>query len=398
MKRMLILLSFCLIISNAFSVKVSPVRYDLSIAQGSSKEFTLNLTGSKGSYNQSLMIYPSDLYMSKTGALSFDTIKEYKNSAVKWIKMSKSQISLLEDQTVALKFTVSIPSTATSGEYYAVIMVEPTEYTKIRNKKAPVMFKMKSRVAVVVVLNVPGRTYEKQGEASGVKISEADTIVKITSAFKNSGDVHLDVLSEATIRSYDGKISFGTFMLRAISSSQDKAFIFPGATRDFEGSLKRQLPNGDYIAEVSYNYGYDFRKAKQSVKFTVKRDKPLNENNAEYLRLNSKEIRLFIPKGGRRSQIIELTNIDYRPLNVLVASVDWVNIVPSNLTLKPGEVRKIMINISSADPNKPLSKEAVLSFKTDRGKSVEMKVIVTGQKENPNLVNDTTKLKKVLSK
>lgn len=392
---MLILLSLGLCLSSAYAVKVSPVRYDLSIAKGSSKEFTLNLTGSKGSYNQNLTIYPSDLFMNRTGALSFDVIKDSKNSAVDWIKMSKSQVSLLEDQSVALKFIVSIPSTAAPGEYYAVIMVEPREFTKVKDKKQPVMLQMKSRVAVVVVLNVPGRTYEKKGEASEIKIIETDSLVRLTSAFKNTGDIHLDVTSEATIRSSDGKISFGTCKLKALSSSKDEAFVFPGATRDFEGSLKRQLPSGDYIAEVSYNYGYDFRKAKQSVKFSVKRDKPLNEKDAEFLRLNSKEIRLFIPKGGRRSQIIELTNIDYKPLNVTMTSAGWVGIVQSNLTLKPGEVRKIMINISSVDPNQPLNKEAILSFKTDRGKSVEIKIFVSGQ----NLTKDTgSNNKKVLNK
>jgi hypothetical protein len=396
MKKMLIICFMLNLISYAFAVKVSPIRFDLTVARGSTKEFTIDLEGSKGLYNQNLMIYPSDLSMSRSGALLFTMIKDNKNSATSWIKSERDRVSLLENQMLGVKFKVSVPYGAIPGEYYSVIIIKPVEQVKLKDPKRPLALNVRLGVAVIIVLEVPGRTFEKKGEISDIKIIESDSLLKVSASFKNNSDVHLDVASQATIRSADGKVNYGTFDLKTSNNQIDKAFIFPGVIRDFQGILKKQLPSGDYIADIISNYGYDFKKAKQSLKFSIKRDKPLNENNAEYLRLNSKEIRLFIPKGGRRSQIIELTNIDYRPLNVTMASADWISIVPSTLTLKPGEVRKIQASIDATFYDMSQKKEALLSFKTDRGKSVDMKVFVTGQQQNL-LVKDTTAVKKKVS-
>jgi hypothetical protein len=314
--------------------------------------------------------------MSRTGALSFDIIENSKNSAVKWIKMERDKLSLLEDQSKEVKFKVSIPSNATPGEYYAVIMVEPEIFTDVKDKKNPVMLQMKTRVAVVIVLDVPGRMYEKKGEVNGVKVIETDSLVKITSAFNNTGDIHLDVTSEATIRSIDGKINYGKFKLKALSSSKDDAFVFPGAIRDFEGVIDRQLPKGEYIAEVSYNYGYEFKKARLNQKFSIKRTSSLKEDEIEFLSLESKELKLSIPAGAMRTQALKITNVDYRPINVVVESNDWIKINPKSFSLKPGEVRNIQVVISVSEYKDPI-KKANIVLRTDRGKSTKILVEIS---------------------
>lgn len=380
-KMLLIFLMLCLTMSQAFATKVSPVRYDVSINRGESKQFTINLTGSKGAYNQNLLIYPSDLFMSRTGALSFDLIVGNKNSAVSWIKMERNELSLLEEQSKELKFKISIPSNATPGEYYAVIMVEPKTFTDVKDKKNPVMLQMKTRVAIVVVLDVPGRTYEKKGEIGETKVLETDKLVKLSSSFKNTGDIHLDVVAEATIRSADGKINFGKFNLKALSSAKDEAFIFPSATRDFEGAFDRQLPKGDYIAEVSFDYGYAFKKAKKTEKFSITRETLLDESKAEFLSVKTKEFRLLVPQGASKMQVVQVTNIDYRPLQVTAVELDWIKVSPNTFTLKPGEVRNILLNIKVPTYDASLTKEATLSLKTDRGKASDLQIFATGVKE-----------------
>lgn len=383
MKRKTLFLALILFtMSYAYGVKVSPVRYDLSIARGSSQEFALNLLGSKGSYNQDLLIYPSDLFMSRSGALSFDSLIAGKNSCVKWIKMEKNKLSLLEDQNKKVKFKISIPANAIPGEYYAVIMVEPTKFTNVKDEKNPIMFQMKSRVAVVVVLDVPGRSYEKKGEITELKTLETDSLVKITSAFKNTGDMHLDVLGEAVVRSADGRINYGKCDLKALSSSKNEAFIFPGATRDFEGTLKRQLPAGDYVVEASYNYGYDFKKARQTEKFSIKREVSIDEEQTEFLRVNNSDLKLLVPKGARRTQVVAITNIDYRPININIETDEWIKILPNNFILKPGEVRNIMLTVSVSEYDESQKKVAVIFLKTDHGKDSTIKLCASGVKEN----------------
>jgi len=370
-KKMLFVLALILFVGYVYAVKVSPVRYDLSIPRGSSKELVLSLSGIKGLKSQNLLIYPSDLFMSRSGALTFDTIKDSKNSAVKWIKMEKIKLTIFEGQEKKVKFKISIPSSAVSGEYYAVIMVEPEIFTDAKDTKRHVNIQMKSRVAVVVVLDVPGRTYQKKAEATELKVIETDSLAQIISTFENSGDIHLDVVGDVIIRSADGKINFGKFDLKAFSSAKKEAFVFPGAMRDFGGFVGRQLPRGDYVAEASYNYGYEFKKAKITQKFSIKRATSLNEAEVEFLSVESKKLQLTIPAKAMRTQIIKITNTDYRAVNVSVESDDWIKINPKSFSLKPGEVRNIQVIISVSEFKEPVIKAGIV-LKTDRGKATKI--------------------------
>lgn len=380
-KRLLFLACSLFIMSYTYGVKVSPVRFDVSIAPGTSQDFVINISGTKGFNNQNLMIYASDLFMSRAGTLLFDR-RESKSSCVKWIKLENDKLSIFENQSKELKYKISIPYNATPGEYYAVIMVEPLEYSNLKHKDTPLVTKIKSRVAIVIVLDVPGRSYLKKGEASDLKVLESDSLIRISSAFKNTGDIHLDVLGEAVIRSADGRTNFGKFDLNARSSAKKEAFIFPDGTRDFEGVLKRQLPAGDYKLEVSYNYGYDFKKINLSHDFSVTRKSALNEDSEEFLRIAESDLKLYIPEGGRRTKVVTLTNIDYRPLAVSVESEDWVKISPNNFILKPGQVRNVMLISTVSKYHSSQEKKTVISFKTDRGKSALLNLYVSGIKEN----------------
>ncbi len=387
-RKILLCLALSLFLSCAYAVKVSPVRYDVSVARGSSQEFTLKVFGSKGAKSQDLVLYPSDLSMNRGGAFSFDSVPG-KNSAVQFIEMGQKDLALFEDQAKEVKFKISVPLNAQPGEYYAVILVEPSKYTVVDDKSRKLKFLMMVRPAVVVILEVPGRTYEKKGEALDLQVLKTDSLVGITASFKNTSFIHLDVSGDAVVRSVDGKINYGTFGLNALSSPTKAAFIFPGNIRDFTGALNRQLPAGDYIVEASFSYGSSFKKERVVQKFSVVRKKPLNDSKSECLRLKSNNLDLFIPDGGRLTKTITLTNIDYRPLSVKINSSDWVKIIPDSLTLKPGEVRNIMATVLVAKYDASQKQESLVYFKPERGKSAELKVFATCSKDN--LINKTTK-------
>lgn len=381
-KNFLIFLCLIFATSYAYAAKVTPVRFDVSIAPGASKEFVLNITGSKGEYNQNLMIYASDLFMNRNGALSF-TRRESRISAVNWIKTETEEISLMEDQSKQIKFKISVPLGAKPGEYYAVVMVDPKEFTKVKDKDRALALQMKTRVAVVIILDVPGRIYQKDGEIVEVKVNGTDSLVSVISTFKNLGNIHLDVVGEGVIRSADGRMNYGKFLFKAPGSSQKEAFVFPDAMRDFEGVLERPLPKGEYLVDVSFDFGYEFKKAKQSTKFSIERELSIDEDENEFLALVSKELKLQIPEGGRRTEIIKITNTDYRPIKVDVVSDAWVKFSPNNLILKPGEVRNVMATISvpSYEGNE---KESTVTLKTDRGMDSQIKILAFKEKEKEN--------------
>jgi hypothetical protein len=378
------IIAFILMIWQAQAVKVGPVKFDVSVSPGTSKEFSLNVIGSKGFYTQDINIYASDFSMQRTGALSFGIFSST-HSAVPWINVAQKEIILFEDQSMVVNFTVAVPYDAKPGEYYAVILLDPKDFTEVRSKSQPVLLQMKTRVAVVVILEVPGRVYEKKGEAIDLAVSHTDSLLAITSSFNNLGDIHLDVKGEAIVRSADGRFNFGSFTLQAPGSSGERAFIFPKSIRDFRGVLDKKLPTGDYMLEVYFDYGYEFRKATASIKFSIQRDVPANEDDAEFLSLKENSFKFIIPSGGRRTQVVSLSNTDYRPLNVSIPTYEGVSASPNKISLKPGETRNIILSISVKNyEDDKKEKDFVVNFETDRGKDVSLNVYATEIGENLN--------------
>jgi len=284
----------------------------------------------------------------------------------------------LERQSKELKFKISVPRTAEPGEYYSVIMCEPTEFTSSRFKDKPAVLKMKSRIAVVFVIDVPGRIYEKKGEAISAKAEEADGKIKITSTFKNAGNIHLDVSGIATIRSDDGRTTFGQVKLSSPGrESKEKEFVFPNSVLDFTGSLDRPLPKGEYIVDVAFDYGYKFRKAREKANFSIDREINVDESGMELLSVEPEEIKIELSEGAFRVKPIKLVNVDYRTLRVFTETEgEWLKVAPSEFTLRPGgsKVLKAVLSIPKDEKEKRIGE---IVFKPDKGKFIRIPVVVT---------------------
>lgn len=374
MKKQIGLMLFFLVLANfANAVKVSPVRLDLTIGRGTTNEIILTLTGSQATKPETLMVFPTDISMSRNGTLRFDRLEGFKHSAVPWIKLEQANYTLLEKQTKELKFKISVPRSADPGEYYSVVMVEPTEFSNVKDKDRPIMVQMKSRIAVVIVIDVPGRIYEKKGNVLSASVQEENGKLKILSTFNNSGNIHLDVTGTASIRSKDGKTRFGQTKLIATGTGKEETFIFPGNARDFEGVLDKQLPKGEYVVDVMFDYGAKIKKAITSSDFSISRETNADESKNEYLTLDSKTTELKIPVGALRTKVVKVSNTDYRAINVSVESEDWIKVEPKNFTLQPGASRNIKTTISIAEYKQPIM-ETKITFRPDRGMPSEMKI------------------------
>lgn len=374
---------FLVLATFARAFRVTPARLDLTITRGTTQEVLLTLLGSLSAKPETLMVFPSDISMLQNGSLKFDRLEGFKHSAVPWIKLEQSYYTLLEKQTKELKFNISVPRNADPGEYYSVVMVEPTEFADIKSKDKPLVLQMKSRLAVVIVINVPGRIYEKKGDALSTSIIEEHDTLKIFSTFKNTGNIHLDVAGTASIRSKDGKTRFGQTKLLALGANKEEAFVFPGNKRDFEGLMDRQLPKGEYICDVIFDYGNKIKKATASSIFSISRKVNVDESKNEYLSFESKNLELVIPVGALRTKVFKVSNTDYRSIDVSVASDKWVVVEPQSFTLQPGESRNIKATISPSVYIKPIM-ETIIIFKPDRGMSSEVKLSLSEKAKVPD--------------
>lgn len=383
MKKVLIFIVFLSFCVYSYGAKVSPVKFNLEITKGSTEKYALSIIGSRdGSLKQDLIISTSDLWMSKSGALLFDRKIGSTHSAVDWIKFDNTEITAVKDKIVKANFRISVPYDATPGEYYSIIFVEPKvgEIVKIdRGKNVD----FKAVVGVLVIINVPGRSYQKTGRVVEDSVVVDDKFISIKSSYQNTGNIHQNVLAEAVIKSADGKTVFGKYSLKGAGSSLTEVgdyFIFPDSTiLDFECKFDNLLPNGDYIVETSYDYGYSYRKARGSQKFSVSRKTSLNEENQEFVLLGDKDLILNLPENGRSSKIVKLSNIDYRPIGVKIESNDWVKISPSIISLKSGESKNVMVVVNPKYEGK-IKKECSIIFETDRGKDLTLKILSNNKK------------------
>jgi len=354
-----------------FAVRVTPARLDLTINRGTTQEVILTLMGSKSVKPENIMVYPTDIFMLRDGGLKFDRLEEFEYSAVPWIKLEQANYTLLEKQVKELKFKISIPYQARPGEYYSVIMIEPTEFSTIKIKDKPLAMQMKSRIAVVIVIDVPGRIYEKKGGAISVSAQETNGKLKILSTFNNAGNIHLDVSCMASIRSKDGKTRFGQTKLLAIGNPKEEAFVFPGNMRDFEGILDKQLPKGEYVVDVAFDYGAKIKKAKVSSNFSITREINLDESKNEFLIVEPKIAELLLPVGALRTKVVKISNSDYRSINISFVSESRVQVEPKSFALDPGQSKNIKLTISNDGKS---SKETTIVVKPDRGLSSEIKL------------------------
>jgi hypothetical protein len=374
MKKKIVLALFFLFLANfASAFRVTPARLDLTIKRGTTQEVILILMGSKSVKPETLMVFPTDISMLQNGGLKFDRLEGSKHSAVPWIKLEQVNYTLLEKQTKELKFKISVPMSTVPGEYYSVVMVEPTEFSDIKIKDKPLMLQMKSRIAVVIVIDVPGRIYEKKGEALSASVQEENGKLKIFSIFNNAGNIHLDVAGMASIRSKDGKTRFGQVKLLGTGNPKEEAFIFPGNARDFEGTLDKQLPKGEYVVDVMFDYGAKIKKAMASSNFSIVREINVDESKAEFL-IVDKKIDIQVPVGALRTKVVKISNSDYRVINISFVSDSWVQVEPQSFALEPGQSKNIKLTISNDGKSQ---KETTIVVKPDRGIPSEIKVFLT---------------------
>jgi len=405
-KRIVLAIALMMLTNFANAFKVSPVKLELSISRGQTKEVILTLNGSKGANIENLMIYSTDLSISKTGVYIFQRIENSKFSAAPWIKLSEMKISLNEAQKKELKFKISVPMDANPGEYYSIIMIEPEKDTRMKSKEKPLAMDYKVRIGVVLILDVPGRIYEKTGRALSTEmipitpeliqqikpeamngkydskhelfyaLPELEKMANktlILGSFQNFGNTHLYVSGLAMIRSKDGRSSFGQTKLIAMGNAKEQVFTFPGDERYFVGVWDKQLPKGEYLCDVMYDYGNKVRKATASSGFFISRETNEDESKNEFLSFASKNVEMVVPVGAMRTKVLKVSNTDYRPINVSISSENWVEVEPKNISLQSGESKNVRVAISIAKYIQPIM-ETKIVFNPDRGMASEIKI------------------------
>lgn len=156
------------------------------------------------------------------GYLPLDT----KNDFLHWFELSQTSITLKPHQVAIVPFTVSAPSSAVPGGYYAVIFWRTVSST---NDKIPV--NINSKVGTLVFLKVNGDIKESGEVTEFGPQPKSDYYfslpINFLVQFLNSGNIHLNPVGKIEITNWLGQKEI-------LSVNTAKRYVLPQSSRRFE--------------------------------------------------------------------------------------------------------------------------------------------------------------------
>ena len=370
--------------NSALAFRLSPASIEKEIKRGAKQTIVLNIANSAANPIR-CRLYATGLEVKRDGKQVFEgAAAEY--STVDWLKPKESEFEIPAGGTKEMEVEISVPKNAQAGEYFAVIMAESTVPARGKTPQGvEISIGVNYRLGCITRITVPGGTVTKRAEISEVKVEipspESETQdIKVTATLENKCQVHLDAEGTVQIRNLKGRV-FDKFVLQAAGKDvKGEAFIYPEGMRDFSGTIERPLLPGEYVAEVSFDYGYRFRRIRAETTFIVKEE--LSEKQKEFLTLSAQPnlLTLEMSAGTFRTQTIKLSNLDFEPLEIKVKSqAEWLKVNPDQLTIRPNNSRTLRIEVF-VPAGEPVERIGKVLLTPARGKPVSVDVVVSEYK------------------
>lgn len=379
-----VLLGLVSALNSASGFRLSPASVEKEIKRGTKETLVLSI-GNSAAQPIYCRLYATGLEITRDGKQLFEEAA-VKYSAVDWLKPEDSEFEVLANSTKEAKIEVVVPYNAKSGEYFAVIMAESTVPARARTPEgAEISIGVNYRLGCITRITVPGTTVLKKAEISEIRVETPspgteEQGIKVIATLENKCRVHLDAKAEVQIKNLEGRV-FDKFVLQAAGKNvKGEAFIYPEGMRDFSGTVERPLPAGEYVAEVSFSYGYEFRRIRAKTAFFVTTE--LGQKQKELLCLSAEPnlLELEMSSGAFRTQSIKLSNLDFEPLEVKVKSqADWLEVKPSQLIVRSNNSATLRIEVL-VPAGEPVERIGKVLLEPERGKPVTVDIIVSEHK------------------
>jgi len=384
----LVIMLIFLMIPTAYAFKVSPAKIEgVEIPKGKTGVGILYLTGSV--INEEIKIFPTDIMVDRRGNLSFERLEQWGYSCFDWIKLPEEKILTLSKSRIKeLEFKIKAPFNAKPGQYYGCIMVEPTEFTPIKREIEGVttVLNLKSRIAVPIIIEVPGRIPKLKGKVISAEAKITPEEIRILSTFQNEGNIIEEVRGEAQIINKENKRVYDVVTLKALnpSAADGMGKVFPECLRDFEGVVKRPLPVGDYELRVSFDFGLGIRKARARADFSVTEEIAVSQKELLTLAVVSELLEFELKPGGMVMGGLEVINFDFQSLRVAISTfpekVSWLQVTQTELNLRANGSRKIRFRIKIPwdweEEKFIVERSAKIVLTPERGKQIVVDVVV----------------------
>jgi len=340
-------------------IAVSPLKQEVRVNRGRTESFYIKVANhvreGKGA-TVPVQIEVVDFSVSREGVLTFHKADTEKYSASNWVKISDTSFSLKPGDGKKITCEISVPWTA-RGEYYSAIIVTPGLRKNLREGLT-----VQCRVASGVFVTVPGRLYPKKARVTECSVSVPSAGAEkpeltVTATIANKGRVLFVAEGEAKIRDKAGRL-WARFPLKS-----RRNHVLPGDLRDFSGSLSRPLAAGEYVAEVVFDYGSKWKKARAKTPFSLSpiqadawRQTAKPDDSAAIV-IEPAQIEQTVAPGSFRRFTLRVSNIKSFPLAITARVVEpgeqgtglgkWIGIAPAVFDLAEKEKRNIVFTMQA---------------------------------------------------
>jgi hypothetical protein len=244
--------------SSANSLRVAPVRTDIALDPGASKEITVyaqNLAPTPVQVKAVVSDFEASRDESGQPMVILDDKYAESHSLKRLAKVEPELVTLAPNVRTPVKLKITIPSSARAGGYYGVVRFLPANAIEQDDSGVAISANLGS----LVILKVNGDVEEKMtlasmdvrqnDKAGGFFKSNKD--IKTVIRFNNEGNIQLQPFGKVQLKDRSGKI----IEEHEVNNTDPRGNVLPESIRRFEVDLKKVGSFGKYTVEGNFGYG-----------------------------------------------------------------------------------------------------------------------------------------------
>ena len=250
------------------TLKLSPVRSDISIAPGKSSVVVVKVTNLTKA-PMTIQSIQNDFVAGDergTPALILDADEFAPTHSLKRFMVPIKNVTIAPQSTQEIKLTINVPADAKAGGYYGAVRLVPMAGDGSKNVN------LNASAASLVLLTVPGETVEQLNltKFDVMQGSKADTIfqsandLQLSFRMENKGNVQLGPFGQITVKQGDKVIYTYDF-----NTTDPRDQILPDSARIWDIPLKEIGSFGNYTVTALFTYGKNNQTLEVSKSFWV---------------------------------------------------------------------------------------------------------------------------------
>lgn len=244
--------------SGGNGMRVSPVKTELTVDQGTSKTVSVslqNVTKSDSDYRVLLNDFTASTDESGAPALFLNGEENDKHGLKKYMSAPET-VTVKAGQQKTIPVTITLPKGLAGGGYYGAVRFIPAGNSQENNVA------LAGSVASLILVKVPGDVVEKLSLVSFDARQGGDQKILFTSGeginamvrFRNEGNVQEQPFGKVVLKK-NGKV-IGTYPVNS-NEVPGPGNVLPDSIRRFEVELKDVGSFGKYTIEGNFGYGSD---------------------------------------------------------------------------------------------------------------------------------------------